>query len=636
MPHASGKPESSEGGNRLRAGGTIFGRGQALIPGYAPSRGLWLIGIAALAIVALAAALPYFASNRIVRDRIALQMSAWSGYDVSIAAAPEIRIWPEFGAVLTDVSFTPRDAPEGPPAIESERIEVKLSPLAALGGEAVFSTVRLIRPVLRVRQTPGGNLWPPLPGGGRLARSIETARGIVAENPGSPEIGRFPADVFGTVEFIEGTIVEEGAEIITGLAGKVEWPALNRPGSAKATGRWRGEPVTLDLASANPLLLFGGGAADMSVTLRSAPASFRFEGTATLAEEPHLEGQGKFLAPSLQRFLEWTGAEKAAAGVPAGSLGIESNISGRIGRLRFEGATVLVNDTPGEGVIDVVMKGGLPVVSGTLAFGSLDLRSFLSAFTPPGSAPAEGPGNIDTEFVDRIGLDLRVSASKATFDRIQLSDVAATAHVGRQAAAFDISDAAAFGGNVQAGIRFRRQAEGSDVEVRLLASEIDGGAFGAAAGLGGLVPIGRGSVSVILGGPGNSWESFLGNANGSITANFGPGAFSGLSLDRFLERASAGGFFALDEISGGTLPIEAAELQANVTNGVARIQKAEARSPLMRVQLSGIVSYAGRGLALSGRIGPAGQDAGEGGQRFFVGGSWRSPYISPVPAARAE
>ena len=34
-------------------------------------------------------------------------------------------------------------------------------------------------------------------------------------------------------------------EIVTGLSGKVEWPVLNRPGSAKAEGIWRGEKVTL-------------------------------------------------------------------------------------------------------------------------------------------------------------------------------------------------------------------------------------------------------------------------------------------------------------------------------------------------------------------------------------------------------
>ena len=46
-----------------------------------------------------------------------------------------------------------------------------------------------------------------------------------------------------------------------------------------------------------------------------------------------------------------------------------------------------------------------------------------------------------------------------------------------RSAGLDISDASAFGGDIQAGIRFRRGAAGTDVEMRLFASEIDGGAF---------------------------------------------------------------------------------------------------------------------------------------------------------------
>ena len=58
-------------------------------------------------------------------------------------------------------------------------------------------------------------------------------------------------------------------------------------------------------------------------------------------------------------------------------------------------------------------------------------------------APADSPAAIDAEFVNLIGLDLRVSASSATFDRIALSDVAATAQVSwRVAAGQSLTEAA--------------------------------------------------------------------------------------------------------------------------------------------------------------------------------------------------
>ena len=42
-------------------------------------RAIWAVSIAVIVAVLAFVAVPYFASNRIVRDRIAWEMSAWSG-----------------------------------------------------------------------------------------------------------------------------------------------------------------------------------------------------------------------------------------------------------------------------------------------------------------------------------------------------------------------------------------------------------------------------------------------------------------------------------------------------------------------------------------------------------------------------
>ena len=172
------------------------------------------------------------------------------------------------------------------------------------------------------------------------------------------------------------------------------------------------------------------------------------------------------------------------------------------------------------------------------------------------------------------------------------------------------------------------------MELRLLASDIDGGAFGAAAGVKPLMPTGRGTISVILKGPGTDWNSMLERADGSVTAQFGRGELAGLDLDAFLKRAGEGGFFSLAEVSNKCLPIEGAELKANVVHGVARIEKAGVRTANRQISLTGIVPIAGRGLALSGTIVRTDQaaqpDAPQTEGEFFVGGSWSAPFIAPV------
>ncbi|RVC54975.1 AsmA family protein [Mesorhizobium sp.] len=610
-------------------------------------RGVWAVGVAVLVIALVVAALPLIASIRIVRDRIAWEMSAWSGFRVTIDGSPRIEVWPTFRAILTDVTLSQWTETDAPPVIEAERVEVDLSAMAALQGDVVFSTARLVRPTIRVQRTAKGLFLPAIPTGGRITRSIDTARGLVTANPQKPDLGKLPSDPFGTVEFRDGRVVAsiggKEQEILSSLSGQANWAAMNSNATLTATGIWRGESVAVDFASAKPLVFFAGGAAPITLSFKAAPASFSFDGIASMSDNAYFDGQAKFAAPSLRRVLEWSQAG-IAPGAAIGAVSVASKVTAAAGRVKFENTTVALDNNPGMGALDFSFSEALPVISGTLAFDTLDLRSFLSAFTPITPTGEAGPGEIDTSFADKINLDLRLSAAHATAGPVQLADVAATAQVKNGLAVFDISDASAFGGNIQSSLRFDRKPEGTQVEIRLLASDVDGGAFATAAGMTRLVPVGTATVSVILKGPGRSWNSIFENADGSVSATVGPGALTRLNLPAFLKHTEQGGFFALDDVADGTLPIDGAEIKASISKGVARLDKAEANSAKSKIWLSGIASYAGRGLALSGGVTPSGQPAQQqpSGQPtsqpaqapnqslFFVGGTWSTPFISPI------
>jgi AsmA protein len=615
-----------------------------------PSRwvrnGLWALGALVVVLALAVAALPYFASTQIVRDRIAIEMSAWSGYRVELGDPPKIEVWP-FRAILKNVTMSGWSDPDHEPVIVAERVEIELSALAALSGNVVFSTARLIRPTLRVAPV-GQKLYLPVsPGGGRIARSIDIARAALAANPTKPDLDALPDTPFGKVEFNDGriTVRRDGKdqEIVSGIAGSVTWAALNRSGSLSATGIWRGENVALDVTVPKPLLLFAGGTAPLSVSLKAAPASLTFDGTATFAgKDPYFSGPATFSSPSLRRMMEWS-TEGATPGPAIGSISFSGDIDGSRQRMKFDNANIKLDGNPGMGLIEVAFAGQVPVISGTLAFETLDLRSFLSAFAP--LDPEDGAvGQIDTNFSDRLQLDLRLSAAKATAGSFALSDVAATAQVKPGFAAFDISDATAFGGSVQAGVRFNQNDDANLVEVRLLASDIDGALMASAAKLTSLAPAARGKVSVILKGPGKSWRQLLEQCDGSVTAHFGAGKIPNFNLSSFLDRMKKGGFFALAEVTKGDLPISGADFKATIAKGVARIDKAEARTQDYLIALSGIIPYVGGGLALSGLIRPNTQDADPAkpvhASNFFVGGSWDAPFVAPVfegpPYGRAD
>ena len=165
----------------------------------------------------------------------------------------------------------------------------------------------------------------------------------------------------------------------------------------------------------------------------------------------------------------------------------------------------------------------VPGISGTLAFDQLDLRSFLAAFTPftPGSGSV--PGAIDVAFAEKYNLDIRLSAAKATAGDFSFANVAATAQVKGDLTAFDISDATIFGGTVQAGLRYDRKGDGGNLEMRLLASDIDTAAAAPLARSMRVVPTGKATASLMLRGPGRDWDSFLETAEGSFSASLGSG-----------------------------------------------------------------------------------------------------------------
>lgn len=600
------------------------------MPSSATRKGLWALA-AGLAVVALiAAALPLVASTQIVRDRIAHEMSAWSGFRVQLGEAPDIRIWP-FRAILHDVTLTEWSDEDGPPVVRAERVEIDLSAMSALRGGVVFSQARFIRPVLRLVEGEDGSYLPVLPNTGRIVRAIEMGREAMAANPSQPDLAALPADGFGSVEFSDGRIVisQDGreSELITSATGAATWPALNRAGTISASGIWRGEAIRLDISSPQPLVLLAGGAAALTFGLKAAPLQASFDGSASLSQG-FLDGAAALSSPSLRRALEWSRMH-IAPGTAIGAVTLEARVTGTGSRFNFQDMKLSLGGNPGIGVLDLSIAGGIPGISGTLAFERLDLQSFVSAFTARPQASGAGPGEIDISFTDQINLDLRLSAANATAGPIALTDVAATAQVKSGLAVFDISDATAFAGTIQAGFRLDRKLGGNHAEVRMVANGVDSAALAAAAGATRLVPQGAATISAMLKGPITGWNSLVNATEGSLSVKLQNGSVAGIALPALIQRAAEGGFFPL--FSEGSLPLQQAELAATLSKGVAMIQKAGATTPHGTISLQGIVPYIGRGLALSGTITPDAA-SGAGGEEisFFIGGPWSGPFVSPI------
>lgn len=600
---------------------------------------VWGAGAIVVIAALILAALPFVASTQIVRDRIAQELTEWTGYRVTLGAETSIEVWPVITARLTDVTFS-EFGRDGEPVARVERIDAALAAFAALRGDIVFTQLRLVRPTLSVaaEALPSG---PIKAGRGRFADAMARARAIVAQDPAEPDISQLPSDALGTVEVVEGklTISRNGAatELLSSVTGKLQWPAFNRGASVSVSAIWRGELVNVNFSSQQPMLLLAGGTAPATVALESSPLSLTYEGLGNLSKDGFVQGKGKLSSPSLRRMLEWSGNE-ITPGTAIGAISLDANVSGSVHRLNLSQATVTLDGNPSRGTLEIAFGASVPLIAGTLAFDTINLQSFLSAFSALTPDRWGRYSTIDGQVAEQMSLDLRLSADTATAGTLSFTDVAASAQIKGGLAAFDISDAQAFGGTVQAGVRIDQPGPASRVEVRLRGIGIDLGALAMTMQVSYLMPIARGDLMLSLKGDGNDWLSIVRTAHGTFSANLGAGAMAGLDLPAFSERARKGEFFSLNEISGGSIAFDSLNVKAKIENGTARLEKAEIRSAGQFVTLSGLVPLPGRGLALSGSISPVAQTEGQDRERmlFFIGGSWDSPYVSPVNPTPAE
>lgn len=587
--------------------------------------------VLALAVVAVVAVIPYIAATQLVRDRIALELSMWSGYRVTLGASPQIDIWPAFKADLADVTFSEwGGGPE--PVVHADRIEAGLSAFAALRGDVVFTSIRLTRPTLNLwrealdTRSSGG--WS----GGRFRNAVAQARALVEADPANPDASKLPSDAVGTIAFDDGRVALHGdgreTEILSSVSGTLDWPALNRAASVRATGIWRGEMVTLEVTGGQPLFLAAGGSSQLSGTMQSAPVSGSFQGVANLSADAFLRGALKLSSPSMRRMLEWSHTD-IAAGAAVGAFSLQGDLSGAPSRLKLANATLTLDNNQATGTVEMSLGAAVPSIAGTLAFDTIDLRSFLGAFSALTPDTSGRYRTVDSSAGDQLTLDLRLSAARATAGPVTFTNLAATAQVKAGLAAFDISDATVFDGSVQAGMRVDRHGGQTAVAMRLRGSHVDMGALAKTLQVHQLVPITRADFAVSLKGSGEELAEVLRSASGSFSASFGQGAMAGIDLARFTERARSGEFFPLADVGSGSLAFEGIDIKASIMDGIARVDEAGVRLASGEIRLRGIVPLPGRGLALAGTL--AGKAGGKDAPiSFFVGGSWDAPYISPV------
>jgi len=582
----------------------------------------------------VAVTLPWLVSTDIVRSSIERELGNFFGTEAELGGQTQVRIFPRPRTTLRDVAIA---APGGrtTPILTIESMEADIGLVGLVMGRPEFTNFKLVRPHLRMLVGPDGAIdW--VAQSGRVGRLFRRAAAIEGPMSGD-ELGSVVTEKGRiTFETGDGTVIED----ITAVDGQFVWPRLDAPMSLSADAIWRGTAGGLTFDTQSPRAFFLNTPSETGLAVQSDAVTLDFGGMANAGGPLFADGAINFTTPSLQTLMTILDTDLA----PGRALG-EVTLSGPLRlaqrRMRFEGLDITVDGNSGSGVLEIGISAerAEPAVTGTLDFATLDIAAFLSAFIDLPQLAGDGPPSM-ADVATQISTDLRVSAAAASFGDLSLENLAATAQVSDEVAIFDIGDALAYGGHVQARLALSF-AEGGRTEVILSGQDVDMAAIGETFALPRALPRGRGNFSITLNTPATGPLRSNRTLGGMVSVEVRDGVMPGFGFGQLYGQRDIVRYFSLDMEPGGET-FSSARIYGDIAEGLLTLKDTRITYPDGEVRLEGIVTLGTGSLALTAAAGPAIADdtADNGGAdpqtpaedlaRFFVGGSWNRPFATPV------
>ncbi len=580
------------------------------------------------------AAAPYLISSTLVRSAMEHAVAEWTGHDVTMAGAPEIAFWPKPRVTLNGVTISKPGA-DGPKVLgRIEKLSATFGLYSAMRGRPQFDTFHLLSPRFHVDRDRNGRLdWASE---GLLSAAV---RKVAPRDGGAQALGpEFDAAV-GAVTIEDGSLEladqASGRTLVaSGIAAEIAWPKLSQALKATALVDAGGLAIKLDFSSPQPLLLFGGKDATVSANLDAAAFTARFDGVANLTDGLLRSGALAFGAKDIAALKAWSGVRLAGLdNLRQAQLTAELE---RVGEeLRLDDLEFDVNDTHGTGILSLSRPAdGKPRVSGTLAFDRLNITRLLSAFSLdlPSGGEEDPAAERPPRLLQWLDFDLTLSAARADLPPFELGDVAASIMATGKAAQFDIADAAFEGGDLTASFIGAGSGFARGGDLTLSIRDADFAAVADHLQITGPVARGKGSVDLILNTAQPAWETGLSDMSGTFKFSSPGGVLTGINAPAIRKLAATSAYFQLSAGGEGSMPYDRLDYSARFADGTAEVLEARLTGPDETLTVTGIVPYADNALALSGELSatdPA-NEAAFPRLRFFIGGAWPDPVLSPI------
>lgn len=403
--------------------------------------------------------------------------------------------------------------------------------------------------------------------------------------------------------------------------------------SSRGTFTYRGQRLAFDATIGQPADKKEPMRWPFKASVKGTLLTAVFEGIVDVGEDLRLVGATELSTTSLRRVGRWFGLPlHATEGFNATT--VKGQMTWERRSLAFEKVKVTVDGNEAQGRLALNLGGDRPQVDATLDFAALDLMPYVDATRNQlfgFEFPSAGWSQFDVSLpmIRHVDADLRVSARKVSFGKLQFGQGGATitAQAGKLQA--DITELELHGGTATAQVTTIMSEIVPRYAVRGKFDNLDAAAVSAQL-IGIPAVAGRATLAFELTSTGYSTPEVMRRLSGKTSLTVAEGGRVALDLKALRESAKSGTARSWTEFGKGLVAIEQLEARTLIIDGVAFAESVQAR-------------LAGAALSASGRVGlddgnmevrlvikppPADASAKAGPVEFVtVRGPWHAPVV---------
>lgn len=601
------------------------------------------IAVAIVTVVAflaiLVAATPFIVPDSFLKNRIAAQISAWTGRAVTIAGEPTLSLYPTLTITVADLAVS-NPAEIGDDAfMTAAGVRATMPLLPLLFGRTEFDQFELTDPRVRLIVDKNGRTNWDL-ADSTIVEQAETlaAAPAPAAQPDPPPVEPGatnlppplpPPDIrIGHLRIVNGTVIyddlaAERREEMTAVNLELIWPSASAPARASGSLVWRGEQIDFNGALATPLVLIAGGKSPLRLAAASTALRIALRGDAS-GGGARFDGWANVTTPSLRRAITWFGTPLQPAST-LGAAAIDGLVSVRPDSIAFENAALEFDGNRADGDIAVGFSTPRPLVTATLTTDRLDLSAYIegarSDLTASGSWLVVPTG---LGFAGAFDADIGVAAGELLIFGMHIDNAAGRAKLSAGAVDLTIDDGQLAGGNVKA--RVEARMIDADLVANATAEAINvsaGPALGDAAGITALSGTGRATLAI--GSRGKTWGEFARAVTGSLDVAIERGLLSGFDVPKLAVELA-------DPLALPVSPGDARTVFSQLTGSID-VTEGDFVTDDLRMEGDGFaVTIAGRGSILNGLVDARGTiAAGSDTVPVTITGRWRAPAVARDP-----